>query len=107
MDDLVFYSLSRFTSSRVYWLLPSKQCVQTWHFGNPMAAIRSSSFVNLSDDKPKRSRMMSTIFLYSGESVVAYASRFLLPSPSSSAMMRRVISSMSLFDDVKLMNGQP
>ena len=43
---------------------------------------------------------------YQGEPVVAYLSRFLFSSPSSSLMMRRVISSSGLLEAVKPMKGQ-
>ena len=36
-----------------------------------------------------------------------YLSRFLLASPSNFSMIRRVINSMSLLEEVKLINGQP
>ena len=42
---------------------------------------------------------------YSGEPVVAYLSRFLFSSPSSSLMTRRVISSRSLLEAVNPTNG--
>ena len=71
-----------------------------------MASTSVSSVLNFNELSPKRSAMMLTIFLYSGESVCAYLSRFLFSSPSSSLMMRRVISSKGLFDEVNPMNGQ-
>ena len=63
--------------------------------------MRVSIVLNLRDVRPKRSRIFSTIAVYCGESVVAYASRFLLGSPSSSPIMRRVSSSMSDLEEVK------
>ena len=57
---------------------PSKQCVQTLHLGSPMAFINVSSELNFSDVSPKRSRIISTIFSYSGEPVVAYFSEILV-----------------------------
>ena len=67
---------------------------------------QSSNVLNFKDESPKRSRITSTIFSYSGEPVVAYLSRFLFSSPSSSLMTRRVISSMSLLEAVNPTNGQ-
>jgi len=32
--------------SSVYWLLPSKQWVQIWHFGSPMLSMSVSSLLN-------------------------------------------------------------
>lgn len=54
-----------------------------------------------------RSAIVSTIRWYSGDPVCAYFSKFLFSSPSNSLISRRVINSISLFDDVKLINGQP
>jgi amidophosphoribosyltransferase len=87
-------------------LLPSKQCVQTLHFGNPMDSMRVSRVLNFKVVRPKRSAIMLTIFSYSGEPVVAYFSRFLSASPSSSAIIRRVINSNGLLEAVKPTNGQ-
>ena len=63
-------------------------------------------YLNFNEVRPNRSLINSTIFLYSGESVVAYLSRFLFSSPSNSLMMRRESSSKSPFEALNPKNGQ-
>lgn len=58
------------------------------HLGKPIASIKVSSVLNFNEESPKRSAMTLTIFSYSGEPVVAYFSRFLFSSPSSSLIMQ-------------------
>ena len=72
----------------------------------PGTSTNVSSVLNFNDDSPKRSRITSTIFSYSGEPVVAYFSRFLFSSPSSSLIMRRVINSSAFLEAVKPTKGQ-
>lgn len=49
---------------------PSKQWVQSLHFGSPMALTKFSSLLNCKEVSPNRCRIISTIRLYSGEPVV-------------------------------------
>ena len=72
-----------------------------------MDSTSDSILANFSDVSPSRRAISATMRWYSGESVVAYWSSLALSSPSKSLMMRRVISSRSLFDEVKPMKGQP
>src|SRR3712207_6558545 len=66
-----------------------------------------STLAKRNDERPSCLAISFTMRVYSGESVEAYFARFLLWSPSKFLMMRRVMSSMSLFDDVKPRNGHP
>ena len=66
----------------------------------------SYTHLNFKEERPKRSRITSTIRSYSGEPVVAYFSRFLFSSPSNSLITRRVINSRSPLEAVKPTNGQ-
>ena len=81
------------------------------HLGSPMAAMRSSILVYLSDLSAKRSRKARIMRWYSKESVVAYAlirsGLLAASSPYKSAIIRRVMSSIYDFEVVKFVNGQP
>ena len=77
------------------------------HLGSPIDSMSESRRAKRNEVSPRRRPISSTMRLYSGESVVAYSVSFLFSSPSNSLIMRQVISSRSLFDDVKPMNGQP
>ena len=51
--------------------VPSKQWVQSLHFGKPMALTSVSSLLKRNVVRPKRLRISSTMRVYCGESVVA------------------------------------
>ena len=58
-----------FSSSSVKKLLPSKQWVQIWHLGRPIALTRVSSLLNFKESRFRRRAISSTIRVYSGLSV--------------------------------------
>ena len=68
--------------------------------GRPMACTSVSILLNRRVVRPSLRRISSTMRSYWGEPVSAYFSRLRFSSPSKSLMMRRVISSISLFDAV-------
>ena len=72
-----------------------------------MLSTRSSSLQNFSEVRPRRRAISPTMRSYSGVPVVEYRSSLAASSPSKSRIMRREISSRSLFDDVNPMKGQP
>lgn len=70
IEEMLFSRMNQlFSSSSVKKLLPSKQWVQIWHFGRPIALTRVSSLLNFRESRFRRRAISSTIRVYSGLSV--------------------------------------
>ena len=64
------YAFYLFSSFRVWNELPSKQCVQIWHLGRPIADTIDSILLNFNESRFSSLAISDTILLYSGEPVV-------------------------------------
>ena len=70
IEEMLFSRRNQlFSSSSVKKLLPSKQWVQIWHLGRPIALTRVSSLLNFKESRFRRRAISSTIRVYSGLSV--------------------------------------
>lgn len=70
IEEMLFSRRNQlFSSSSVKKLLPSKQWVQIWHLGRPIALTRVSSLLNFKESRFRRRAISFTIRVYSGLSV--------------------------------------